>query len=99
MAEDTKKSAWSTEVVSGTVMKGGVFIWLVKDTFPPMCPAKGAFGVRGEAGKLKVVLLIRGCVCRGRPFDTSAALFEEGGGGIRCCCCCLLVVTRAVWEM
>lgn len=49
----------------------------------------GDFDVRGEAGKLKVVLLIRGCVCRGRPVDTSAALLAEGGGGIRRCYCLL----------
>lgn len=83
--------------MSGTVTTKGGVIWPIKCTFLRMCPVKGHFGGGGEAGKLKkVVLLIRGCVCRGRPFDTSAALFEEGGGGIRCC---LLVVTWAVWEM
>lgn len=42
-----------------------------------MCPVKAHLALE-EADTLKVVLLIKGvCVCHGRPFDTSAALFER----------------------
>ena len=89
MAEDTESLLGARRWCRALSLEKGRLIWHVGDTVAPMCPLKGRFGVRGEAGKLKVVLLIRGCVCRGRPFDTSAALFEEGGGGIRWCCSCL----------
>lgn len=89
MAEDTESLLGARRCCRALSLEKGRLIWPVGDTFAPVGPLKGRFGVRGEAGKLKVLLLIRGCVCRGRPFDTSAALFEEGGGGIRRCCCCL----------
>lgn len=67
------KSALSTEVVSGAAITEGAS--LTCDEYILACVSGTTeFCIRGEAGKLKVVLLIRGCVCRGRPDDTSAAL-------------------------
>lgn len=56
-----EKYAWNIAVVSSTTNATGV-IWRVADIFYNVS-GKGTSGFCRKAGKLKVLLLIRGCVC------------------------------------
>lgn len=77
-------------MVSGTVRTEEVCLGDVKIRFPlDLFGKRRHLAFRGGR-KIKSGVINKGvCVCRGRPVDTSAALFEEGGGGIcDCCSCC-----------